>query len=56
MLEELDIGHKSLNVLDALSSLETAISNADDQAVRNIISRWVEPELDDVTVLDVVNR
>ena len=28
MLEELDIGHKSLNVLDALSSLETAISNA----------------------------
>ena len=28
MLEELDIGHKSLNVLDALSSLEAAISNA----------------------------
>jgi|TARA_B100001013_G_scaffold7203_1_gene4450 hypothetical protein len=28
MLEELDIGHKSLNALDALSSLETAISNA----------------------------
>lgn len=28
MLEELDIGHKSLNVLDALSSLEVAISNA----------------------------
>ena len=28
MLEELDIGHKSLNALDALLSLETAISNA----------------------------
>ena len=28
MLEELDIGHKSLNALDALSSLEVAISNA----------------------------
>jgi len=28
MLEELDIGHKSLNVLDALSSLEAGISNA----------------------------
>ena len=28
MLEELDIGHKSLNAMDALSSLETAISNA----------------------------
>ena len=33
MLEELDIGHKSLNVLDALSSLETAISNAKNKSL-----------------------
>lgn len=33
MLEELDIGHKSLNAMDALSSLETAISNAKNKSL-----------------------
>ena len=54
MLEELDIGHKSLNAMDALSSLEIAISNAKNKnlvalkvihgagsgAIRKVVRSW----------------
>ncbi|MCP5036686.1 MAG: polysaccharide biosynthesis protein [Rhodobacteraceae bacterium] len=45
----------SAEISGLLADLEAAINNADDEAVRVIISKWVEPEHENVTVLNVVN-